>query len=471
MLALPVRGSIVCLYLFSHILLRCSSVIFIFVLLMPPSILITNVCLPKKEGSSCSPANGWLAINGDTITSLGTVDQSLPPQAEQVIDAHGMLALPGLINTHCHAAMTLFRGLADDLELGEWLNTHIFPAEAANVSPEMVYWCSKLAAAEMIMSGTTTVADGYFFEDNAARAFADAGMRAVAAQAVIDFPAPGVPDPSGNIAAAATFVAKWTDKHPLITPAIFAHSPYTCSNATLQAAKKAARKAGVLFFIHLAESQAEMGMIAEPQGCTPLKHLAALGVLDRQTVCVHCVWIDDEDPEILARHKANIVLCPQSHLKLASGIAPAQAMLQYDIPVGLGTDGAASNNSLDMFREMDICAKVQKIKTLDPVAVPARKILSMATTTGSEVLGMEQHIGRLAPGMKADIILINSNMPHLQPMHSTDLLVYAANGADVDTVIINGTPVMQNKKLLGFDLPETLRQVRLLAEKLNCKRK
>jgi len=463
---LSAKGSIVCLFVFGHILLCYGSSISTLAVIMHSDILITNICLPEKKGESPVTEDCCIALSGDIIQYVGPADGAKNSTADTILNGHNQLALPGLINTHCHGAMTLFRGLADDLELGEWLNEHIFPAEAANVKPEMVYWCTKLAAAEMIMSGTTMVADGYFFEDEAARAFTDAGMRAVAAQAVIDFPAPGVPNPSKNIDAAQEFIDHWQERNPLISPAIFAHSPYTCSNATLQAAKKAARKAGVLFFIHLAESKHEHSMIQKPLGISPVKHLAALDILDAETVCVHCVWTDEEDLVLLAKHQSKVVVCPQSHLKLASGIAPLEAMLAKNIQVGLGTDGAASNNGLDLFREMDICTKIQKIKFLDPVAVPAESILQMATAEGAAVLGMESNIGSLAKGMKADIILINCNTPHLQPMHGTDLLVYAANGADVQTVFVNGKMIMEEKKVLSFDVTETLHKVRSLADQI-----
>jgi len=435
---------------------------------MHTDILITDICLPGKAGDEAPISEDCcLAFTGDLLEYVGPTDAAQDITADTVINAHNMLALPGLVNTHCHSAMTLFRGLADDLELGEWLNRHIFPAEAANVSPEMVYWCSKLAAAEMILSGTTFVADGYFFEHEAARAFTDAGLRAVAAQAVIDFPAPGVPDPLKNIVAAEEFIAHWQGKTPHISPAIFAHSPYTCSNATLQAAKEAARNAGVLFFIHVAESPHEHSLIEKPLGKSPVQHLAALDILDADTVCVHCVWTDEEDLNLLAQHQSKISICPQSHMKLASGIAPLATMLEKNIEVGLGTDGAASNNGLDLFREMDICTKLQKIRTLDPVAVPAERVWQIATAGGAAVLGAGRQNGSLAKGMKADFILIDCNSPHLQPMHGTDLLVYAADGADVQTVFINGTMVMEERKILSFDLAETLHEVRLLSKKIH----
>ncbi|RWX51026.1 5-methylthioadenosine/S-adenosylhomocysteine deaminase [Candidatus Electrothrix marina] len=369
------------------------------------------------------------------------------------------------MNGHCHAAMTLFRGLADDLSLADWLNNHIFPAEAKHVTPDMVYWCSKLAAAEMILSGTTTVADGYFHEHHAAKAFADVGLRAVAAQGVIDFPAPGVPDPQEKINHAAEFLSQWRD-HPLVSPAVFAHSPYTCSPKTLVAAKELARSEKTLFFIHVAETEQEADMIQGNPGDSPVRHLHKLGVLDSETVCIHAIWLDEQDLDILAETGAAAVVCPQSNLKLASGTAPLRAMLARGIRVGIGTDGAASNNRLDLFREMDICAKLHKLRDLDPVAVPVAQIINMATGGGASVLGLQKKIGRLEEGKHADIILLNLDAPHLQPVHGSDLPVYAAQGSDVQTVLINGTPVMQNRKILSFDLNETLEQVRRLADQV-----
>lgn len=433
--------------------------------LMKTDILITDICLAAPKGTGILP-HCYIAIQDDTISAIGPLSELESTRAKTVVDGQGQLALPGLINAHCHGAMTLFRGLADDLELTQWLQEYIFPAEAAHVHPEMVYWCTRLAAAEMIMSGTTTVADGYFLEHDAARAFADTGIRAVAAQGVIDFPAPGVPDPEHNIAAAADFIDHWHRNNPLITPAVFAHSPYTCSPETLQRAKQLASDKGVQLFIHVAESRAEAGMITNMEGGSPIRHLDKLNILDENTVCIHCVWADDNDLEIIAQRKSKIVVCPQSHLKLSSGIAPLRSMLEKGITAGLGTDGAASNNGLDMFREMDICAKVQKINYADPVAVPASKILAMASPQGAAVLNLQDITGALLPGYKADIILLDIAKPHLQPMHGTDLLVYSAGGADVQSVLINGKLVMQERKILSFNLTETLQQVNLLAANL-----
>lgn len=433
---------------------------------MTIDILITNGLLLPYPGSRDMIASGFIAVNDSKIIAVGQMKDLDITTAGRKIDAGGKLVMPGLVNTHCHAAMTLFRGLADDLELTTWLHKHIFPAEAKHVNPEMVYWCTKLAAAEMILSGTTLVADGYFHEHDAARGFSDAGLRAVAAQGVIDFPAPGVPDPGKNIQTAGNFIDFWQNRDPLITPAVFTHSPYTCCPQTLRNAKKLAKSKNTSLFIHLAETQHEQAMIIEPQADSPAKHLEALGILDDHTICVHSVWLNDNDLDCLQKSGAQVVTCPQSNLKLASGIAPLKNMLNKSIPIGLGTDGCASNNTLDLFREMDVCTKLQKISTLDPVAVPASTILNISTSGGARLLGFEKDLGRLAPGNLADIILIDTNKPHLQPFYNPELLVYSAAGADVETVIINGKIVMENRTLLTMDINKTMKEVRRLAENI-----
>ncbi len=409
----------------------------------------------------------YVAIKDGKIAALGPMaDLTDAGEADTIIDGSGQLVMPGLINTHTHAPMTLFRGLADDLPLMAWLHEHIFPAEAKSVNPEMVYWCSKLAAAEMILSGTTTVADGYFLEDSVAEAFSDCSIRSVVAQGVIDFPAPGVPDPSQNVFVAEKFIERWQDKSGLLTPAVFCHSPYTCSPETLKRAKEMAHQKNVKLFIHLAETRTEVEQIQEQHGTTPVRYLERLGLLDKDTICIHCVWLEQEEIEILARTGAQVSTCPQSNMKLGSGIAPLQEMLAAGISVGLGTDGCASNNRLDMFYEMDLCAKLHKVKALEPTALPAERVLKMATADGAGILGLEKDIGSLESGKKADIILINCNQPHLQPFYHPDLLVYAANGGDVTTAIIDGKLVMLNRKILTFDVDEAMTKVRKLAELL-----
>jgi 5-methylthioadenosine/S-adenosylhomocysteine deaminase len=434
---------------------------------MTETILIKNASI-LTEPMAPLIDRGYLKIEDHRISGLGDMSAMPQPEDAVVIEGKGQLAMPGLINAHNHCAMTLFRGLADDLELMTWLHEHIFPAEAAHVNEEMVYWCSKLAAAEMLLSGTTAVADGYFLSDSVARACRDAGIRAVVGHGIIDFPAPGVPDPTRNVATVKDFIDSWTNRDPLITPAVFAHSPYTCSPATLIAAKQLACDHGIRFFIHLAESRQETGMLLSARATSPVRHLHALGLLDSATVCVHSVWLDDEDLDILEATGAAVVSCPQSNLKLASGIARVSEMIERGISVGLGTDSCASNNNLDMFREMDMLAKIQKLQGLEATALPAGQALACATGAGADLLDLKE-IGRLAVGNRADVILVDLNAPHLTPFYNADLLVYAARGSDVATVIVDGRIVVRDRKILTFDLETTLSEVEKMAENLREK--
>ena len=409
--------------------------------------------------------NGFVLIDDGLITRTGSMTEDMPVCEGEVIDGSGKLLIPGLINAHNHSPMTLFRGMADDLELDDWLHNHIFPAEAAHVSEDMVYWCSKLAAAEMLLSGTTCVADGYFLSDHTARAFAESGLRATVAHGVVDFPAPGVADPEQNIVTVESFIHRWKEKSTLITPAVFAHSPYTCSPQTLQRAKQLADDNGVRFFIHLAESKNEQQAIISPAGSSPLRHLQNLGLLDSNCVLVHSIWLDDEDLDILQQSKAHVVLCPQSNFKLASGISRATDLARNGLMVGLGTDGCASNNSLDMFLEMDLLAKSQKAFQYDPTVFPAEKVIEAATITNNTILGYPTQVN-IRPGSRADLVLIDQNSPHLNPFYNQDLLVYAVRGSDVDTVIVDGEVVVNQKMITTIDLEETKSKVNEYANQL-----
>ncbi len=427
---------------------------------MHDDILIINARLLKDTGTGKSLPK-YLTISGKLISKIGNM-ANMPKnlQADKVIDATNCLVLPGLVNGHCHAAMTLFRGLADDLPLMTWLNEHIFPAEAKHVSKEMVYWCSKLAAAEMILSGTTTVADAYFFEEEAAKAFMEIGIRAVAAQGIIDFPAPGVPDSTKNIQAAKAYINA-LPTNDLVTPALFCHSPYTCNPKTIQAAKELANEKHCKLFIHAAETKAEVENHQKIHGLSPIRHLQKLNILDKNTVCVHCVWMDAEEIDILANAGCGVITCPESNMKLASGVAPVPDMLKRRVAVGLGTDSCASNNDLDMFGEMSSLAKLHKVVSLDPTTMPARQCLQMAGLEGARVLGLNE-IGSLDVGMQADIILIDLRQVHLTPFYNADILVYAAQGSDVKSSIIGGQLVMENRKILTIDVDETILAVNRL---------
>lgn len=432
-------------------------------------LLITNATLLANPADGHLQEAAYLAVADGAIAGIGKMaDLPALPGADRIIDAAGNLLMPGLVNCHSHGAMILFRGLADDLPLMTWLNEHIFPAEARLVDAEMVYWCSKLAAAEMIMGGTTTVADAYFYEDAAAKSFCEAGLRAVAAQGIIDFPAPGMPDPTQNIAAAANFLSAWQGKTPLLTPALFCHSPYTCGPETLQRAKALAREAGSLFFIHLAETREEVAQLMEQHGRTPVGLLHGLGLLDEKTVCVHCVWLEEGDIGLLRETGAKVVTCPESNMKLGAGIAPLAGLLGAGIPVGLGTDGCASNNDLDLFQEMASCARLHKVAAHAPTRLPAAALLGMATGAGAGVLGLAGQTGRLAQGLRADCIIIDGRQPHLTPFHNPETLVYAGRGSDVSTVLIDGRVVMEERRILSFDLAETLGEVRRLARRVKA---
>ena len=430
---------------------------------MTDDLLLKNCRFLADADTEPALAAGFVLVRDGRIQTIGPMADCPAGWTGTVVDGQGQLLLPGLVNGHCHLPMTLFRGLADDLALADWLTNHIFPAEARHIDPETVYWGSRLAAAELLLAGVTCVADGYFLEDEAARACLDAGLRCVAAQGIIDFPAPGVPDPGRNIEAAAKFLDRWQDRNPLITPALFVHSPYTVANDTLQQAKALARRRGVRLFVHAAETRDEIRQIAAPLAPTPIGHLDALGVLDADTTCVHCVWADETDLDTLARRGAAVVSCPQSNAKLASGVAPLAAMLARGLRVGLGTDGAASNNSLDLFREMDLAARLQSMRGCDPKPVPARRMLDLATRDGAEAIGLEAGHGRLTVGAPADLILVDLEQPRLQPSHSPGQLVHAGSGADVRTVIVGGRLVVHERQLRTMDLDETLERVRSLA--------
>ncbi len=432
-------------------------------------LFITNVRLLPGSGHDFSTLFD-IGIKNGRFAHIHPADCTKQDIAEaNVLDGAGNLLLPGLVNCHCHAPMTLFRGLADDLPLMSWLEEHIFPAEAKFVEPEMVYWCSKLAAAEMLKSGTTTVADGYFYEKEVARAFRDVGIRSIPAQGVIDFPAPGVPDPQENVAHAARFIDSWQNTDPTVIPGVFCHSPYTCGPETLQRAKQMARAKGAPFFIHVAETAYEVEQAKEQHGKAPVEYLHDLGLLDEQTVCIHCVWLTGAELDRLAATGARVVTCPESNMKLASGVARVPDMLERGITLGLGTDGCASNNDLDMFREMDTCAKLHKVGGMDPTLLSAETIFSMATLGGAKVLGLEKDLGSVELGKLADCIIVDLAQPHLTPFYTTGSLIYSCKGSDVKDSVINGEIVMRDRCVLGCDEKEILGRVRDLARNLTAK--
>jgi len=405
--------------------------------------------------------HGIICIKGGRLEQISakTHNQKLP-DSKKVIDAKGGIVMPGLINTHTHLPMTLFRGLADDLPLNIWLNEHIFPAEQKHINPETVRYGTLLACSEMLLSGTTTCCDGYFLEDTVAKAVNDSGMRAVLGQGVIDFPAPGVSDPSENIKTAVEFAKKWLGVSPNIIPSIFCHSPYTCSTLTLKNAKAYADNKGILFQIHVSETKQELNQIQSEHRMTPIEYLDSIGILDANTLLAHCIWIDEHDIEIIAKQNAKISHNPESNMKLAAGIAPVPRCLKAGITVGLGTDGCASNNDLDLFQEMDTAAKLHKVVSHDPTVMDAKSVIIMATIAGAKAIGLGNETGSIEVGKQADLIIIDTDKPHLTPMYNpVSHIVYAAQGSDVRDVLVAGEFLVRNRKLLTLDINNILERV------------
>ena len=430
---------------------------------MVADLLIANALVLTLEEGAAPIFQGYVAIQGGKIRAVGPTAgaRELPP-ARQTLDLEGSLVLPGLVNTHCHAPMVWFRGLADDLPLNTWLRDFIFPAEAAWLDEDKAYWGALAAAAEMIRGGITTVADGYFFESQVRRALAEAGLRAVAAQGVVDFPAPGAPDPRERLNLAAAFLDSGSDLADQgITSAIFCHSPYTCGDETLAKAKELTRARGVPFFLHLAETFGEVEELRQRTGLSPAAHLDRLGVLDEKTVAVHAVWLSAADQELLARRGVKVSHCPESNLKLAAGVAPIPELLARGVTVGLGTDGAGSNNNLDLWGELSLAAKLHKVWRRDPTCLPAPAAVALATREGARVLGLENQTGTLTPGKEADLIVLDLNQPHLTPLYDPfSHLAYAARAADVRHVMARGRWLLYDRRFTTLDWPEIAARLR-----------
>ena len=434
----------------------------------PPDLVIhAGILLTMVDETVVEDAVIW--VKDGLITWVGHTGDPAPPTAAstQVIDARDAIVMPGLINAHAHAAMTLFRGFADDLPLKTWLFERIFPAEARWLNPENVYWGALLGCLEMIGSGTTTFADGYFFEDATVRAVHEAGLRALVAQGIIDYPAPGIPDPAQNIRVAREFMARWTGFSGLIRPGLFVHSPMTCSDETLTEAHRVSQDFGSPLQIHLSETLEEVQTLIRRTGLRPVCHLNRLGLIQPSLIAAHAIHLDEEEVGLLAEKGVKPVHVPESNMKLGSGVAGVPEMIRRGLKVGLGTDGCASNNDMDLLQEMDTAAKLGKVFTGDPTNLKAKDVLKMATTWGAAVLGFEDEVGTIAVGKRADIIVVDLNRPHLRPVYDPfSLLVYSANGGDVRDVIVNGRVLMKDRVFQTIDAREVMDRVREIARQI-----
>jgi 5-methylthioadenosine/S-adenosylhomocysteine deaminase len=428
------------------------------------SLILTGGTIITVDAAHRVLPRGAVAIDGTDIVAVDSAEAVAAGfNGREVVDTTGDLVLPGLVNTHGHAPMVLYRGLADDLALMDWLQRYIFPAEAKTVSPEMVRVGTKLAALEMIQSGTTTFTDMYYFEDEIARTARDAGLRGVLGETVIKFPVADAKTPADSLKRAEAYIAEF--RHDaLITPAVAPHSAYTLERETLLACRELALKYDVPMLIHLAETEDEVRMIQESSHLTPTGYLESIGFWTPRVIAAHGVWVSDDDIAILKRRGVGVSHNPESNMKLASGVAPVPKYLAAGVAVGLGTDGAASNNDLDMFEAMRQAAFLHKLETHDPRVVPAAQALEMATMGGARVLGLQGTIGSIEAGKRADLIVVGTNRARQTPLYDPiSQLVYATHGDDVKTTIVNGRVLMRDRKVATLDEATVLADARRLA--------
>jgi len=425
-------------------------------------VIVIGGTVVTMDGTRAIFGEGMVVVKGDMIVAVGPrTELEGKYSASQTIDAKGKLVLPGFINGHTHVPMTLFRGLHDDVTLNDWLYKYIFPAEAKNVNEEFVRWGTRLAAAEQIRGGVTTFADMYYFEDAVAEETKAAGMRGVLGETFIDFPAPDNKSEAEALAYTETFLKKWQGD-PLIHAAAAPHSIYTCSQKTLQDAAALARKYHAPILIHTAEMKKESEDSQKRNGMSPVQYLDKIGILGSDVVSAHCIFVDEKDRNTLAERQVGCVHNPSSNMMLASGVSPVAEMRAAGVAVGLGTDGpAGSNNDLDLMEEMDLTAKLAKITKMDPRALNAKAVVEMATVDGARALHLQQEIGSLEAGKKADLILIGLDEPNAVPMYDIYAqLAYALKGSDVETVVIGGRVVMRNRKLLTLNDEEVMAKAR-----------
>ncbi len=411
--------------------------------------------------------NGAVAVSGARIVAVGSeVELSRKYTAAETIRGAGKVVFPGMVNTHTHAAMVYFRGLADDLPLKVWLEEHIWPAEGRWLGPEFVGDAVELACLEMLRAGVTTYNDMYFFGDAIARSTKKIGMRAVVGVGILDFPSKSANTTEEYFANAENFISAWKGDD-LIVPNIAPHAPYTCSPDNMMRAKRIAEQHDVPLHVHLSETQWEVDEIRKRYGKTPIELLESVGFLDSRVLAAHCVWPTDEEIGILARRNVGVSHCIESNLKLASGIAPVPKMLSAGIKVTFGTDGAASNNDLNILSEMSTAAKVHKAVSGDPTALNAKQAMLMATRWGAEAVGLGLLTGSLEPGKAADIVMADLTAPHLTPLYDIySHIVYSLRAGDIETVLVNGRMVVEGGALLTADETEIMAKAREWGRKI-----
>jgi len=435
---------------------RSGSLLFLFCALLaaePADWLWTARYVITMDPDRRVIENGAVAVRGDRIAAIGPAAELTQRfQARRRMDRPEALIAPGLVATHTHAAMSLMRGIADDIPLRDWLEKYIFPAEAKNVTAGFVRLGTRLACVEMLLSGTTTYTDMYYFEDVVAEVTREAGMRGVLGETIIGFPVPDAKTPEEGLRITERFIRRFR-RDPLIVPAVAPHALYTNSDETLRACRALANRYGVPLLTHLSETRRELDETRAKRKMSPVRVLDSLSLFAGRTLAAHAVWVDDADLKILRDRGAGVAHCPSSNMKLASGIAPVTKMLALGIAVGLGPDGpAGSNNDFDLFEEMDLAAKLQKVTTGDATALPAARALEMATIGGARALGLDKEIGSLEVGKRADMITVRLSGPHAVPLYNVySQVVYSLKGSDVQDVMINGRLVVDSRRVLTLD--------------------
>ncbi len=434
---------------------------------MEADLIITGgTVLPMTPGAAPIP-DGAVAVRSGSIVAVGPAAEIASGQRDaEVLDADGGLILPGFVNTHTHLAMTLIRGVAEDLPLKEWLEDHIWPTERALMNADTVALGTRLAAAESLQAGVTCVCDMYFHAQRVIDEVVKAGLRAIVPESLIDLPTPSCPTPEAALACQRDLLERYVN-HPLVVPAVAPHSPYMVSAANLVKEAELAEEFGAPLIIHLAETRWEVEKITAEKGVSPVAYLADLGILSERTIAAHCVHVSEADLDLLGEFEVGIASNPVSNLKLASGLAPLPQMLARGLKVAFGTDGAASNNTLDLLRDAQLASLIYKGITGDPTCIPARTVVEMLTIGGARVLGLAEKIGTLEPGKRADIICVALDRPRAVPAYDPfSHLVYAARSADVTHVVVDGRIVVRGRELQTVDVPALLVDVRTATETL-----